>query len=182
MSGFHDLGARDRVLAAARGAITSLGMSHSEFGELGLAGGSSAPVSAMMALADRLELDRLCVHADHWAAAATRKDPRTEREALMAGCLVASARAAANRPVVPDDIPEGATFREPSFAPLARHGAWSIVACPSPYMPRPATTLGLGDSFTAGCLLVLGAAAARKEQPASAALSGCKENAEVAIR
>jgi hypothetical protein len=163
MSGYADPLARDRVLEAARGVVTSVGMSHSEFLDLGPAGGGAAALAAAMtALAARLELDRLCVHADRWAVTATRGDPHREREALMAGGLVASARAAAGRPSVPDGVPEGATFDPPPFGPLGRCGAWSTVACTTPYLQRPATTLGLGDSFTAGCLLVLGTAAARE--------------------
>jgi ADP-dependent phosphofructokinase/glucokinase len=35
-------------------------------------------------------------------------------------------------------------------------GGWHIVTCPSPHLQQPRTTLGLGDTFMAGCLLVLG--------------------------
>jgi ADP-dependent phosphofructokinase/glucokinase len=159
MSGFADVHARDRVLEAARGAVTSVGMSHSEFLELGLApvdDGTGALATAITMLAARLDLDRLCVHADQWAVTATRGDPHREYQALMAGCLVASARAAAGQPAVPHGMPEGAVLEPPPFAPFARLGAWTIVACPTPYLQQPATTLGLGDTFTAGCLLVLG--------------------------
>ncbi|MGD9509473.1 MAG: ADP-dependent glucokinase/phosphofructokinase [Geminicoccaceae bacterium] len=157
MSGFAEPTARDRVLEAARGAVTSVGMSQSEFLELGLAGGGEDELTAAMTtLAGRLELDRLCVHADQWAVTATRGDPHREYQALMAGCLLASARAAAGRPVIPRGVPEGALLDPPPFAPRTSLGAWTIVACPAPYLQRPATTLGLGDTFTAGCLLVLG--------------------------
>jgi ADP-dependent phosphofructokinase/glucokinase len=159
MSGFADTRARDRVLEAAGGAVTSVGMSQSEFLELGLApanGGTDALAAAMTTLAARLDLDRLCVHADQWAVTATRGDPHREHQALMAGCLVASTRAAAGRPAVPRGLPESAVLEPPPFAPSARSGAWTLVACPTPYLQQPATTLGLGDTFTAGCLLVLG--------------------------
>ena len=98
MSGFADPGARDRVLEAARGAVTSVGMSQSEFLDLDPRRGDVDPnafVTAMTALATRLNLDRLCVHADQWAVSATRGNPDREYQALMASCLVASARAAA---------------------------------------------------------------------------------------
>ncbi|MGE3742060.1 MAG: ADP-dependent glucokinase/phosphofructokinase, partial [Geminicoccaceae bacterium] len=176
MSGFADPGARDRVLEAARGAVTSVGMSQSEFLELGLAGGGVDELAAAMTtLAARLELDRLCVHADQWAVTATRGDPHREYQALMAGCLLASARAAAGRPVIPRAVPEGALLDPPPFAPLASLGAWTIVACPTPYLHQPATTLGLGDTFTAGCLLVLGSAAPGERQFATAPPLGAKD-------
>lgn len=164
--GYGDPADRDRVLdaAVARGGVTSLGMSGSEFRELAMGADDDdddlAP--AMVALGERLGVDRLCVHADHWAASATRGDPAVEREALMAGCLLASARSAAGRPVAPDGVHPAAEFHAPPFAPHER-GGWSLVACASPYLRRPATTLGLGDTFTAGCLLVLGAAARQGE-------------------
>ena len=33
---------------------------------------------------------------------------------------------------------------------------WSIACCPAPYLEKPAATIGLGDTFLAGTLLVLG--------------------------
>jgi ADP-dependent phosphofructokinase/glucokinase len=34
------------------------------------------------------------------------------------------------------------------------------VCCPAPYLEKPAATIGLGDTFLAGTLLVLGGATA----------------------
>jgi len=42
------------------------------------------------------------------------------------------------------------------FPERRQHGKWTFVACAAPFLAQPVTTLGLGDSFTAGCLLVLG--------------------------
>ena len=48
--------------------------------------------------------------------------------ALMAGCLLASARAAAGRPVIPRGMPDGARLDQPPFARFTSLGAWTIVA------------------------------------------------------
>ncbi|WP_061932043.1 ADP-dependent glucokinase/phosphofructokinase [Aureimonas sp. AU22] len=164
MSTFEDAGLRDEVLDAARGAVTSIGMSHSEMRDL-VPGTEDAELpAAMRALGQRLDLDRVCVHADHWALSVTRDDPDREREALMAGCLVASARSMAGQPVVPQGVPEGAAFHALPVEDGSLGGGWASVAVPSPYLASPATTLGLGDTFTAGCLLVLGSTGRAAQQ------------------
>jgi ADP-dependent phosphofructokinase/glucokinase len=182
MSGFAEPTARDRVLEAARGAVTSVGMSQSEFLELGhVGGGMDEFAAAMTTLAGRLELDRLCIHADQWAVTATRGDPHREYQALMAGCLLASARAAAGRPVIPRGMPDGARLDQPPFARFTSLGAWTIVACPAPYLQQPATTLGLGDTFTAGCLLVLGSLAPGQGQSAAMPTLGAEDRGRVPL-
>lgn len=151
----------DAIFANARGAITSLGMSHSEL--LAIDPSATNPMDAMTALAERLELERVCVHADTWAASVTLDDPALERRALMAGCAVAAARAANGSPVAAVTIDPRAKFLDVPFETCSRNGKWSFVACAAPYLEKPATTLGLGDSFTAGCLLILGQEHARTE-------------------
>jgi ADP-dependent phosphofructokinase/glucokinase len=78
----------------------------------------------------------------------------------------------ADRPVAPSSLPAGAGFASPLFAQTLSIGKWNFVAVAAPYIVAPASTLGLGDTFTAGCLLVVGqkkiASARRdrsKEQP-----------------
>lgn len=154
LAGYDTPRQRDRVIEKLQGAITSIGMSHSEFVPLVPPGTDLA--QGMCDLGDRLGLDRVCVHADHWAAAATRGDPETERRALMMGCLLASTRAANGAPAYPREIDSRATFSEPPIPLLSKRGAWSVVSCASPHLEHPAGTVGLGDSFTGGCLLVLG--------------------------
>jgi len=154
MGGYtHDL-YRDAAIGGLRGTYSSIGMSHSEF--VGITGASDDLGGAMTALARRLGVRRVCVHADDWAASATLDDPHAERDALMMGCLLASSRAAAGEPVRPPGAPPAATFQDPPFrAGTRRDGSW-LVSCPAPHLRSPATTLGLGDTFMAGCLLVLG--------------------------
>ncbi|MCV3207566.1 ADP-dependent glucokinase/phosphofructokinase [Mesorhizobium sp. YC-39] len=154
LAGYASLAAVEELLAHAKGTITSLGMSHSEL--LAMDPSAQSPQEAMMALAERLDLERVCVHADTWAAAITVNDPREEELALMAGCAIASSRAATGAPAEIITTAPEVQFHAVPFEVPVRKGRWSFVACASPYVEKPATTLGLGDSFTAGCLLMLG--------------------------
>jgi ADP-dependent phosphofructokinase/glucokinase len=153
LAGYDQDSYRDAVLDGLTGHITSLGMSLSEFKALVPRDESLA--KAMCCLAERLKLRRLCVHADTWAAAATLGDPAQEREALMMGCLLASIRAEHGEPMVPRALPCDAVFEMPPKLP-ATQGRWRMAAVAAPYLVHPVTTLGLGDTFMAGCLLVLG--------------------------
>ncbi len=152
MAGFDTPEQRDRTLAGLRGACSSLGCSQSEYAAL--VPGDAPETDTVVATAERLGVDRLCIHADTWALAATRGDPDQERTALMMGCLLAGARAAAGRTVRPVALDAGVVFETPPDE--AHRDGWHVVACAAPYLPCPATTLGLGDTFMAGCLLVLG--------------------------
>ena len=154
MADYDTTVARDAALVASVSAISSLGMSYSEF--LRLCPQADDLAVGLVQVGQRLKLSRVCVHSDEWAASVTFGDPLVERRALMAGCLLASARAAAGEPVKPSGPPEGATFGTPPEPSVRRLGDWNYVDCPSPYLARPASTLGLGDTFTAGCLFVLG--------------------------
>ena len=154
MAGYDTPALRDRTLDGLRGGYNSLGLSQSEYQAL-VPGGAPA-TETITATAGRLGVDRLCIHADAWALAATRGDPDRERTALMMGCLLASTRAALGRPARPVAVSPDAVFEVPPSE--HRSGGWNVVACAAPYLPRPFTTLGLGDTFMAGCLLVLGQA------------------------
>lgn len=141
---------RERLLSALNGKVTSIGMSLSEW--QGLASGDEL-IPGLQAFASRHGLSRVCVHADDWAVSVTRDAPEREREALMAGCLLASARAHAGAPVRPEGAPPGARFADPQWnADLG--GGWHSVSCPSPHTTDPRSTVGLGDTFVAGCLLI----------------------------
>ncbi len=151
MAGFDTPELRDRTVAGLRGTFSSIGFSQSEYRAF-MPG--DAPESSIVATAERLGVERLCIHADAWAIAATRGDPAQERAALMMGCLLASARAARGQPTRPVALDPAVRFETPPEE--AQTGPWSIVACAAPYLPQPVTTLGLGDTFMAGCLLALG--------------------------
>ena len=147
-------GARDATLAKLSGEITSLGLSLSELRDL--IPGRQRPEDQAIALAERLGLSRLAVHADHWALAVTRHDPERECDALAFGCFLASARASAGQPLTAPAVPRAATFAAtPVPEVIARHsGGWTAVSCPAPHLCYPRSTVGLGDSFTAGTMLI----------------------------
>lgn len=152
MAGYEKPEFRDHTLRDMAGSMSSIGMSLSEFRAIDAEAQDLA--EGMRRMGERLGLSRVTVHADDWAMTATRRDPDQEREALMMGCLLASTRAAAGGLAVPQGLPEGAEFSAPP--PEETYQGWHIVSCPSPHLHQPRTTLGLGDTFMAGCLLVLG--------------------------
>ena len=158
LSGFDAPEVLHLVLAELRGSVTSIGMSLSEL--KAVRPGIPDVPSAMESIAHEVGADRICVHADEWAASLTRRDPEVEWEALLTGCLLAASRAAAGRPVLPESIHPRATFKPLPFRHAGLSGPWRLVACASPFLRSPRTTLGLGDTFTGGCLLALGAASA----------------------
>ncbi len=152
MAGYDTPELRDRTMASLRGSFNSIGFSQSEY--RAMVPGEAPETSTIVGVAERLGVDRLCVHADTWALAVTRHDPDHEQTALMMGCLLASTRAALGRPARPTVLDPAVLFEVPPQA--SRDGPWNIVTCAAPYLPQPVTTLGLGDTFMAGCLLVLG--------------------------
>jgi ADP-dependent phosphofructokinase/glucokinase len=129
-------------------------MSLSELADL--TGEGEPPEAAAIRLAETFELDRVCIHADEWAFAVTRGEAERELEALEMGCLLASTRAASGYFAVPKRLPDGARLQTPPLPSSLRRGDWSIACCPAPYLDKPAATIGLGDTFLAGTLLVLG--------------------------
>ena len=158
LGGYSTENSRDSVLKTFTRNITSLGMSYSELREL--CADSQDQIAKAYELAESYGLSRLCVHADTWALAITRDDPRRELEALMMGCLLASTRAAVGHVSVPQRLPDGARFFKPPLPASKQSDGWSIVCCPAPYLATPVATIGLGDTFLAGTLLVLGAESA----------------------
>jgi ADP-dependent phosphofructokinase/glucokinase len=144
---------REATLAVLGGRVSSIGMNRRELNVLLR---HEAPVDAQaLAVAEDLRVDRVCIHADDWALSLTRGDPRQERLALMAGCLLAATRAGQGAPAVPIAPPAGARYATPPAPTIAAKG-WHVVTCASPCLARPRSTIGLGDTFLAGTLLVLG--------------------------
>jgi ADP-dependent phosphofructokinase/glucokinase len=146
------------VLEALGGVATSLGMSASELDRL-RPGPEPPPVRAA-AVGEAVGVERVWVHGDDWALCASRRgEPEREFRALLAGCLVAASRAAAGRPSpVRWPLPGGIEFRDPLWPPSTRLLDWTVTSCAAPYLPSPTATVGLGDSFLAGCLLECGQA------------------------
>jgi ADP-dependent phosphofructokinase/glucokinase len=151
------------------GTISSLGLSFSELARFRIRG--THVVTRARALAERCGVERVVVHADSWALALTTGEPERELEALLAGSLLAATRAACGRIAVPDGCPPGAVFAEPPAPPTVYgEDGWNLACCAVPHLARPAATIGLGDTFLAGSLLVLG-------QPERRAAPGLTEHA-----
>ena len=152
---YQRIAKRDRVLAAIGPIVTSMGMSLTEL--IGLVPDTDPVQEKAMRLGDIFGLSRVCVHADEWAMVLTRADADREREALMMGSLLASSRAATGCVGVPRNLPERAGCIAPPFPAFEWRNGWKIICCPTPYIATPAATIGLGDTFLAGTLLVLSA-------------------------
>lgn len=152
---YQNASKRDRALAAIGPIATSMGMSLTELA--GLVPDSDPIPEQAMRLGKTFGLARVCIHADEWAMVLTRYDADREREGLMMGSLLASSRAASGSVGVPRSLAENARFIAPPY-PVSQHrNGWEIICCPTPYITTPAATIGLGDTFLAGTLLVLSA-------------------------
>lgn len=151
---YGTVAARNKVLDPLRGVVSSLGMNYAELCAMSV--GSRDTIDKACELAEILGLSRLCVHSDTWALTITSGDPERELEALLCGCLLASVRAEKGFPARPVQIPVEAKFYPLRWEKLGRSGRRSVVSCSAPYLERPAGTIGLGDTFLAGTLLVLG--------------------------
>jgi ADP-dependent phosphofructokinase/glucokinase len=136
---------------ATMGLATSLGMSLSEL--FMLAGPAGDPRLLARDVAVMSGARRVIVHADDWALAVHREDPGHARDVLLAGNAFAAARARIGQPSpVLDPAPEASyTDRLPPDGPLG--DGWQATSVPAPHLPRPAGTVGLGDTFVAGILL-----------------------------
>jgi ADP-dependent phosphofructokinase/glucokinase len=151
-------GSLELTLRRLRGAVTSIGLNFNELSSIDV--NPNTLETDMIRFAERQELSRVVVHADPWALAVTREDPERELDALALGCLLASARAEAGRPVSAPRAPAAATFSDAPRPPISERGAsgWRVACCAAPFLRSPASTVGLGDTFTAGTMLVHSAA------------------------
>ena len=138
-------------MAGFRGLTSSLGLSLSEL--LTLWGPSADVAAKALELAQGLQCPCIVVHADRWSLAVHRSDDRAVVRRLMTGNLLASARAAAGVPRGDVAPVSDASYAEdvPASGPLDK--VWRVDCVPTPFVPRPASTIGLGDTFTAGLLL-----------------------------
>jgi ADP-dependent phosphofructokinase/glucokinase len=147
-------GRMEEVCVAFGGVVDSLGMSLSELGML--TARRDQPVAAAREVAFRYGFERVFVHADHWSLAVHRGDSGKEMAALMAGNLLASARAHEGRPSSTLTLSPDAEFREDVPPPTVLDGGWRADCAPAPYLHRPRATIGLGDTFVGGLLLAAG--------------------------
>jgi ADP-dependent phosphofructokinase/glucokinase len=153
---FVSADALPRVMAEYAGLVDSAGMSLSELSAFGVAGRRPAELACRIAV--RFGLRRIRVHADDWAFSVHRGDPEAEAGAVRLGNLLAAARARHGEPTA-DLCPGGAASFATDIPPSGPLGdGWRVECLPAPYLRRPATTVGLGDTFVAGLLLAAGTA------------------------
>lgn len=139
------------IVVRLSGLFSSVGMSLTELRRIWCDAGDVR--DSALGLARALGCTCLVVHADQWSLAIHREDPALVMRQLMAGNLLAAARARHGSPVT-DIRPLGNSLYS-SEIPAAgvMGGGWRADCAPSPYVESPASTVGLGDTFTAGLLL-----------------------------
>lgn len=137
--------------AAGLGLGTSLGLSLSEL--FMLAGSRADPCLLAQQVANQYGACRVIVHADHWALAVHRSDPEHQERVLLAGNAFAAARALHGAPTAALDPAEAAVYTNDLPTSNALDDGWQATSVPAPHLRRPASTIGLGDTFTAGVLL-----------------------------
>jgi ADP-dependent phosphofructokinase/glucokinase len=103
--------------------------------------------------AERCGALRVIVHADEWSLAIHHSDPAHETDVLLTGSTLAAARALHGEPADRLDLSPRATFTDDLPPAGSLGGRWWATSVPSPYLRRPAATIGLGDTFAAGILL-----------------------------
>lgn len=138
-------------LGRLRGLCSSVGLSLSELrGIWGTDGDISAKA---FELAGAMGSTCVVVHADQWSLAVHKDDPDAVVRRLMAGNLLASARAVRGCPAA-DLVPFGeAHYTDDLPSPGKLPPGWRMDCVPAPHDPEPISTIGLGDTFTAGLLL-----------------------------
>lgn len=130
----------------------SLGMNLAELHSV-LGGVVHDPAAGALQVAQKYQQARVFVHADHWSLVVHRSDPQPAATAVRLGNLLAAARAAHGRPTNRLTPAPTATFT--ADHPVSRElgAGWRVECAPTPYLPQPAATIGLGDAFVAGALL-----------------------------
>ena len=82
-----------------------------------------------------------------------RSDPKHQESVLLAGNAFAAARARNGEPTAALDPAEDAIYTDDLPPSDALDDRWQATCVPAPHLRRPAGTIGLGDTFTAGVLL-----------------------------
>lgn len=152
-----------RVLDALAPFVSSVGLNEDELRVLAdpdrryAAFGWRERYAALMRIGERWPARRIGLHTRDGCLALTSADPDRERQALLAGSLVAAARVATGDFPTFDDCRRTLATAQVRPEPIARGeptGAWRLVTVPGLRVPRAAAAVGLGDSFT-GALLAL---------------------------
>lgn len=141
-----------RILVLTAGTIDSIGMNASEFEALIHNGDDLATEAG--AFADASGFSRVVIHGDRWAMSVHRRDPEVESLALRAGSLAAANRAAGVGPERRWRLPHGAEFSADVPADRVLPTGRRVTAVATPFLAAPRSTIGLGDTFVSGDLLV----------------------------
>ena len=137
--------------AVRLGLATSLGLSLSEL--YTLANRRGDPCLLAQQIASQYGARRIIVHADHWAVSLHQGDPEHQMHVLVAGNAFAAARATKGKPAAVLDPAKEAVFADDVPPSGELEDGWQATCVPAPYLHRPASTVGLGDTFCAGALL-----------------------------
>ncbi len=140
-----------RFMAMLHGLFSSIGLSATEL--LRLSGGERDIPTAAVELATFMGSASVVVHADRWSLAVSRDDDEQILRRLMAGNLLAAARAANGAPQARLEPPAHARYGSDRPAVYQMAPGWHAACVPTPYVERPVSTIGLGDTFAAGMLL-----------------------------
>jgi ADP-specific Phosphofructokinase/Glucokinase conserved region len=138
-------------LGLVHGVIDSIGMSLSEL--RGLFGSTGDPASLALQVAETVSCRSVYVHADGWSFAVHRDSPREILARLLVGNLLAASRAAHGSPSNRLEPDASTLFAEDCPASGNLRDGWRLDCVPSPYLRKPRSTVGLGDTFAAGLLL-----------------------------
>lgn len=140
------------VLNLCAAPVDSIGMNASEFAQL--IGGRGDLATEAGVFGDAHGFSRVVIHGDRWAMSVHHGDPKVESVALMAGCVAAANRAEVGAPRARWSLPEAAQFASeiPPQQVLASGRSVTVVA--SPFLEHPRSTIGLGDTFVSGDLLI----------------------------
>jgi ADP-dependent phosphofructokinase/glucokinase len=130
--------------------VTSVGLSLSEL--FMLSGADTDPAGRARDLAEQAGAERVVVHADDWALAVHRGSSDA-RQTLLTGNALAAARARAGQPTAALTPPSDATYTDDRPRDGALGDGWYADCVPAPHLRKPASTVGLGDTFVAGILL-----------------------------
>lgn len=167
------------ILEGFAGEVDSIGLNADELNDVlhlwgePHADGAPGLVDAVRRMHAHVGCARINVHTQELCVTVTQGDPRAEQDALLFGSLVAGTRARlADFPrvedvarvlgageVAPRSLGLLADACAAGGAPpegIARCGAGWLVAAPTLAVSNPAGIVGLGDSYTAGVLGVLG--------------------------
>jgi ADP-dependent phosphofructokinase/glucokinase len=141
-----------RILAAITPVVDSIGMSADELSFLTRP--DASPTENAAAIAEAMNLKRVVVHGDRLAFSIHQLDPVVQQTAMMAGCLAAANKASTGVPQVSLNVPLGAVFDSSAADQLQQPHGWRLSAAVSPYLEKPSSTIGLGDTFVSGDLFV----------------------------